>query len=234
MTVVQITAISNCTLNFGVSSDGTNIAAFNMLPLNSTSGVSTASAVGTWTNPTGQFAHFYVWTTGCTGSVTFTVRLSSTAPQSLASAQASVSIGSSVSVNNFPATQPISGTITATQATGTNLHMVCDSGCSGAGAWQAYVVPASASCVSPAVCVVKSGAGTLAALINESTSPQPAGNCELYDNASAASGTVLYIENSIGAGQVITFTPYGIKTANGIVIQCAANPGGSGLLVLYE
>lgn len=34
--------------------------------------------------------------------------------------------GSSVSVSNFPATQPISGTVTVTQATGTNLHVVVD------------------------------------------------------------------------------------------------------------
>lgn len=33
----------------------------------------------------------------------------------------------SVSVSNFPATQPISGTVTAVQATGTNLHVVVDS-----------------------------------------------------------------------------------------------------------
>lgn len=31
-------------------------------------------------------------------------------------------------VNNFPATQPISGSVTVTQATGTNLHTVIDSG----------------------------------------------------------------------------------------------------------
>lgn len=33
-----------------------------------------------------------------------------------------------VNVDNFPATQPISGTVTVTQATGTNLHTVVDSG----------------------------------------------------------------------------------------------------------
>lgn len=36
--------------------------------------------------------------------------------------------GSTVSVSNFPATQPVSGTVTVTQATGTNLHAVIDSG----------------------------------------------------------------------------------------------------------
>lgn len=33
-----------------------------------------------------------------------------------------------VNVDNFPATQPVSGTVTVTQATGTNLHTVVDSG----------------------------------------------------------------------------------------------------------
>src|SRR5258708_22207927 len=33
-----------------------------------------------------------------------------------------------VNVQNFPATQPVSGTVTATQATGSNLHVVVDSG----------------------------------------------------------------------------------------------------------
>jgi hypothetical protein len=35
-----------------------------------------------------------------------------------------------VSGTFWQATQPVSGTVTATQTTGTNLHMVCDSGCS--------------------------------------------------------------------------------------------------------
>lgn len=33
-----------------------------------------------------------------------------------------------VQIDNFPATQPVSGTVTVTQATGTNLHTVIDSG----------------------------------------------------------------------------------------------------------
>jgi hypothetical protein len=40
----------------------------------------------------------------------------------------SITVDGSVAVSNFPATQPISGTITVTQATGTNLHTVVDSG----------------------------------------------------------------------------------------------------------
>lgn len=43
----------------------------------------------------------------------------------------------------WQATQPISGTVTATQGTGTNLHMVCDSGCSSSTA------PADASTFTP-------------------------------------------------------------------------------------
>ncbi len=33
-----------------------------------------------------------------------------------------------VNVENFPSTQPVSGTVTATQTTGSNLHVVVDSG----------------------------------------------------------------------------------------------------------
>lgn len=131
-------------------------------------------------------------------------------------------------VQNFPSTT------TVVQATGTNLHVVCDGNtCSASPPWSYFAVPATTTCVS-AVCVVKASSGTLAGLVNESTSAQPAGNCTIYDNASAASGQILYVENGIGAGQVITLSQIGIKAVNGIVIQCAATPGGSGLLVLFQ
>lgn len=101
------------------------------------------------------------------------------------------------------------------------------------GAWTGFAVPASALCVS-APCVIKSSAGTFGGIISESTSAQPAGNCTWYDSASAASGNVLYLETTIGAGQIITVPYPGLSFTNGIVVQCAANPGGNGLLVLYK
>ncbi len=121
MTIVYITAVTSCTLNFGVGPDGSHISAFNMLPLNGTSGVATASAVGTWTNPTGQHAHFYVWTTGCaSGTITFNVRLSSTAPQSLAGGGGSGGVAGSVAINS-----PLDGS--------GYLNVHCQTGCSGSG-----------------------------------------------------------------------------------------------------
>lgn len=47
---------------------------------------------------------------------------------SLASIDTKLTSPLTVSVNNFPGTQPVSGTVTVTQATGTNLHAVIDSG----------------------------------------------------------------------------------------------------------
>ena len=43
---------------------------------------------------------------------------------------ATVSAGGALKVDGSAATQPVSGTVTVQQGTGTNLHMVCDSGCS--------------------------------------------------------------------------------------------------------
>jgi hypothetical protein len=129
-------------------------------------------------------------------------------------------------IQNFPTTT------TVTQGSGANLHINCDSGCGGS-AFTYYPVPASTLC-SAAACVVKASAGTLAAFINLSTSPQ-SGTCTLYDNASAASGQPLFTEFSIGASQVITFGgSLGLKATNGITLLCTAAPTGSGLLVLYN
>ena len=119
---------------------------------------------------------------------------------------------------------------------GTNLNVACVSGCSGsssATAWTYFVIPASTLCVA-APCVIKNAAGTLGGLINESTTAQPAGNCTWYDSASAASGNVLYIETTIGAGQIITIPYPGMAAAVGIVVQCAATPGGNGMLALFR
>ena len=116
ITSVFIIGATSCTLNFGVGPNGQNISAFNMLPINGSASTSSASAAGVWTNPTGQFAHFYVWTSGCSsGSVLFYVRLSSTAPQSLAAAN-----NGSVSINS-----PLDGSGYI------NVH--CQTGCAGGG-----------------------------------------------------------------------------------------------------
>lgn len=126
--------------------------------------------------------------------------------------------------------------VTVLQPTGSNLHTACDSGCVGA-PFTYYLVPASATCVTPAVCVIKAAPATFFGLQNPAPSAQPVGsanNCTLYDNASAASGNVLYQENGLGPGQVVTIAASrGLATLNGLVIQCLTNPTGNGLLVYY-
>lgn len=111
-------------------------------------------------------------------------------------------------------------------------HTICDSGCSSATTWTYFPVPASTLCVS-APCVIKNSAATFAAIINESTAAQPAGNCVWYDNT-AASGQTVYIETTIGAGQIVTMPYPGLAATIGLTVQCAVNPGGNGLLVLYR
>lgn len=111
---------------------------------------------------------------------------------------------------------------------GAALNVACSSGCAGAPQYTIANAPASATCVAPSVCVIKNAPGTLHNIVSLTTagSAQPAGLCVWYDNAAAASGTIIYQENGIGAGQVVTLDA---KTSFGITMQCAANPGGGGI-----
>lgn len=100
-----------------------------------------------------------------------------------------------------------------------------------------YPVPANVLCVS-APCVVKASAGVLFGLSNPAAVQQTvssSNNCTIYNNASAASGDVLFQGNGIGPDQTVTFAgSAGINMSLGIVIQCAAAPIGNGLLVIYR
>lgn len=129
---------------------------------------------------------------------------------------------------------PTGGVLTVQGASGgTNVNVNCASGCTQSPiGWTYYVIPASAACVT-AACTIKSGAGTFGGIINESTSAQPAGNCAWYDSLTAT-GNVVYLETTIGAGQIITQPYPGVALTTGLTVQCAANPGGSGILVLYR
>lgn len=124
-------------------------------------------------------------------------------------------------------------------AGGTSLNVTCTSGCSGGTSsgtpWTYFPVPAASTCVS-AACVVKSGSGVFGGFQNLSTSAQAAGNCIWYDSNSTSPGSaqVLYIETTIGAGQVITEPYPGVTFSTGLAVQCAVNPTGSGLLVFYR
>lgn len=75
--------------------------------------------------------------------------------------------------------------------------------------------------------VVATGRVILCGLSNGSSSAQPAGECDIYDNT-LASGTILYPENGIGASQVISLVESGGVQMNlGITINCALAPTGS-------
>lgn len=54
------------------------------------------------------------------------VNIVSTIPIPVTDNGGSLTVDGTVAVSNFPATQPVSGTVTVTQATGTNLHTVVD------------------------------------------------------------------------------------------------------------
>ena len=53
---VQITGTLSATITFEVTVDGTNWVAFNMVPSNSGTAASTATAVGAWSASTGGYA----------------------------------------------------------------------------------------------------------------------------------------------------------------------------------
>lgn len=97
--------------------------------------------------------------------------------------------------------------------------------------WNTNVTPADTTCVSPAVCTYKQGSGTLHEIISLTVAgaTQPAGNCIWYDNASAASGKILYAESGFGAGQYVVLDE---NVSFGVTVQCAAAPGGFGLMTL--
>lgn len=135
---------------------------------------------------------------------------------------------------------PITGTVTANagsgnftvvQPTGSSLHMTCDLGCGAAPGWN-YTNTTGTTAV-----VIKSSSAVLAGVQNLSTVAQTAGmTCTWYDNATVASGTVLYVLTQIGPGQVISFgSGNGIKTSNGLTMQCTGGtPNGSGVMTLWQ
>lgn len=238
---IQVSGSFTGTLQFEGSLDCVIYSPIPLVPAAGGGAVSQVSAAGIWssliTAPTCFQVRATAWTGG-TATITMLTGMQASALSTTTTGGSTGAITSPLDTSGFVAvheqsTAQVSGAVQVTQAVGNSLHMVCDTGCLGVSPWQPYVVPATTACVSPAVCIIKASTATLAAIINESTAAQPAGVCTLYDSSTAASGTVLYTENGMGAGQVISFTADGIKTTNGLAIQCAATPGGSGLLVVY-
>jgi hypothetical protein len=72
--------------------------------------------------------------------------------------------------------------------------------------------------------------GTLYEIINNSTSAQAAGNCQIFDGP-----TQRYIETTIAAGQIIHFGgTQGMAMGTSINVTCAVTPTANGLEVLYQ
>lgn len=59
-------------------------------------------------------------------------------------------------------------------------------------------------------------------------------NLTAYDNASAASGTIVSEQVNIGASQIITFPPPGIPLANGCTVALTGAPSGAGIMVMVR
>jgi hypothetical protein len=113
--------VSSCTFSLDSSSVGTSFT---------TGGILSSATIGSCASP-GSYvtsaavtpANFGQITPTITGTGSVTVYLYGYTENPALSSGAS----SNVTVTNFPGTQPVSGSVTATQATGSNLHTAVDS-----------------------------------------------------------------------------------------------------------
>jgi hypothetical protein len=70
-------------------------------------------------------------------------------------------------------------------------------------------------------------------VVNNSTSAQTC-TVTIYDNATAASGTVAASIGPLGISQVITFPGQGIPLQNGATALASAAPNGAGIQILVR
>src|SRR6202142_474645 len=113
----------------------------------------------------------------------------------------------SVGVNNFPATQPVSGTVTVVQPTGTNLHTVTDTG--------------STTAVTGNVTVVQP-TGTNLHVVNDASSAVIGHVITDTGSTTAVTGTVAVTESgtwTVQPGNTANTTPW-------LVTQAPATSGG--------
>lgn len=115
-------------------------------------------------------------------------------------------------VSNFPATQPVSGTVTVTQATGTNLHTVIDSGTVTAniGTTNGLALDASLTTLNTSVNTLLKPASTLAA-VTAITNALPAGTNLL--------GKVGIDQTTVGTTNAVSLAQIGattVATGNGV------------------
>lgn len=102
------------------------------------------------------------------------------------------SVSGSVTISNFPASQ------TVAQATGTNLHVVCDSGCSAPSAATYTDFTATGTTV------IKGTPGTIFGVQNLAGVAQT-NTITCFDNATTGTGNQLTAVLTLGAGQTILF-----------------------------
>ncbi len=142
----------------------------------------------------------------------------------------------------FPSAQPVSGTVTANagtgtftvgQATGTNLHMVCDSGCTPGGSFADSTAFTFGTTAVNNMGAVVDDTATNTVLENSAGAPRMSTSRVLYGNLRNASGTeVVTATTTPGAadlGLVVRNIPSGTQTVGGTV---TANIGTTGGLAL--
>ena len=109
---------------------------------------------------------------------------------------------------------PISGTVTATQATGSNLHVVVDSGTITTSGSNSYTHISTATTTNG----IKSGAGTLVAIvINQAGTSSTA---TLFDNTTATGTTIGVLDCSSRIGDI----QYSAAFSTGLSIITTGSP----------
>lgn len=110
--------------------------------------------------------------------------------------------------------QPISGTVTATQATGSNLHVVVDSGTITTSGSNSFTHIATATTTNG----IKSGAGTLVGIvINQAGTSSTA---SIFDNTTATGTTIAILDCSSRIGDV----QYSVAFSTGLSIITTGSP----------
>lgn len=145
----------------------------------------------------------------------------------------------SVSISNFPSTQTVTGSVAISTAlpTGTNtigsvsLSAALPTGSNSIGAvtlngWNYAVITQSG------LTVVKNQPGVLGYVLNVSNSALSC-NAQIYDNASAASGNLVFTMSTMEAMDKADYGDAGLNCATGISINCNSNPNGA-LLVAFR
>jgi hypothetical protein len=123
-------------------------------------------------------------------------------------------------------TQTVSGTVTVTQGTGTNLHMVCDSGCGGGTQYTEDTASAAGDALTMAGVVRKDTAATLVDTDGDRTQLQVDATGRLWVNGS---GVTQPVSGTVTANQ--GGAPWAIRLQDGAASALATVTGANALKV---